>query len=425
MANEIFMPKLSSTMAEGTVIEWFKEEGDTVEVGEPILEIMTDKINIEVESYNDGILLKKYFETDDVVPVNHVIGFIGEAGESVPDEAPGESSGADSDNGPEEAPSQSEQPEGHAKDSESKSELSGKRESMIGKVRATPAARAHARTNDVDIKQITGSGRNGRIHKADVVNHLSAQSKTPAKQAESVDAPVTEVTASQAATVQTEKLRGSRKVTADRMADSSATIPHVTLNFEVEMEPLIELRKDLNEKYKDVKVSFNDLFILIASKALVLHPDVNITFKDNEISYHEERNISLAVAVEKELFVPVVKNTEKMGLFGISKESRRLIEDTRSRKLSQEDMTGGTFTISNLGMYSITSFTPIINKPQAAILGIGATTEQPTLRDGVLHNRKIATLSLSFDHRVINGAPAAAFCDTVKKLTENPIELIL
>ncbi|TVT26980.1 2-oxo acid dehydrogenase subunit E2 [Salinicoccus cyprini] len=423
MANEIFMPKLSSTMAEGTVIEWFKEEGDTVEVGEPILEIMTDKINIEVESYNDGILLKKYFEADDVVPVNHVIGFIGEAGESVPDEAPGES-GAASEEGLD-APAESKQQDDTAESATSKSEVSGKRESMIGKVRATPAARAHARNNDVDIKHVTGSGRNGRIHKADVVNHLYTQTETPAKQTSSVNEPVSSAPESQAAPVRTEKLRGSRKVTADRMADSSSTIPHVTLNFEVNMDTLIELRKNLNARHEDVKVSFNDLFILITSKALNLHPDVNITFQDNEISYHEERNISLAVAVDKELFVPVVKNTEKMGLFGISKEIRRLIEDTRSRKLAQEDMTGGTFTISNLGMYSITSFTPIINKPQAAILGIGATTDQPALKDGVLHNRKVATLSLSFDHRVINGAPAAAFCDTIKKLVEHPIELIL
>lgn len=424
MANEIFMPKLSSTMAEGTVIEWFKEEGDTVEVGEPILEIMTDKINIEVEAYNDGTLLKKYFEADDVVPVNHVIGFIGKAGESVPDEAPGESGSGGSSATTEDATTQSDKKEDSSENTSSKSEVSGQRESMIGKVRATPAARAHARKNGINLQDITGCGRNGRIHKTDVEHHLSTQSKAPVEKAESKHEPVASYPSSQAA-VQTEKLKGSRKVTADRMADSSSTIPHVTLNFEVEMDQLIELRKDLNERYKEVKVSFNDLFILITSKALSLHPDINITFKDNEVNYHEERNISLAVAVDKELFVPVVKNTEKMGLFGISKESRRLIEDTRSRKLSQDDMTGGTFTISNLGMYSITNFTPIINKPQAAILGIGATTEQPALKDGVLYNKKIAVLSLSFDHRVINGAPAAAFCDTIKKLTENPIELIL
>ncbi|GAB3055708.1 dihydrolipoamide acetyltransferase family protein [Salinicoccus sesuvii] len=424
MANEIFMPKLSSTMAEGTVIEWFKEEGDTVEVGEPILEIMTDKINIEVEAYNDGTLLKKYFEADDVVPVNHVIGFIGDAGESVPDEAPGESGSGGSSATTEDATTQSDKKEDSSESTSSKSKVSGQRESMIGKVRATPAARAHARKHGINLQDITGCGRNGRIHKADVEHHLSAQSKAPVEKAESKHEPVASHPSTQAA-VQTEKLKGSRKVTADRMADSSSTIPHVTLNFEVEMDQLIDLRRDLNERHNEVKVSFNDLFILIASKALSLHPDINITFQNNEISYHEERNISLAVALEKELFVPVVKNTEKMGLFGISKDTKRLIEETRNRKLSQDDMTGGTFTISNLGMYSINSFTPIINKPQAAILGIGATKEQPALKDGVLYNKKIAVLSLSFDHRVINGAPAAAFCDTIKKLTENPIELIL
>lgn len=420
MPNEIFMPKLSSTMAEGTVIEWFKDEGETVEVGEPILEIMTDKINIEVEAYHEGILLKTYFEADDVVPVNHVIGYIGEEGEEVPDTAPGLSSEASSEEtaeegsgGDQDAPADTAAPE-EKTPSKSGRTVSGTRETDLGKVRATPAARALARNKGIDIHDVSGSGRNGRIHKQDVTDHTSGSDKRQ-------QAPVSH----QATGVRTEKLKGARKIVADRMADSSVSIPHVTIDFEIEMDSLIDLRNRVNQQNPDDKVSFNDLFILITSKALSRHPEINITFENDEIRYHDARNIGLAVAVDKELLVPVIKNTESKSLISIRNDSKELISKARDGKLAPAEMQEGTFTISNLGMYSIKQFTPIINKPQAGILGIGGTMDRPAVHEGRLINKKVATFSLSFDHRVINGAPAAAFCDTVKHLAENPVELIL
>ncbi|WP_017550001.1 dihydrolipoamide acetyltransferase family protein [Salinicoccus carnicancri] len=420
MPNEIFMPKLSSTMAEGTVIEWFKDEGETVEIGEPILEIMTDKINIEVEAYHEGILLKTYFGADDVVPVNHVIGYIGEEGEGVPDTAPGLSSeasaeetggkGSREDNA---ASSDTGTPEEKAP-SKSDRTVSGTRENSLGKVRATPAARALARNEGIDIHDVSGSGRNGRIHKQDVADHTSGSE-------EHQKTPVNHL----ATGVRTEKLKGARKTVADRMADSSTSIPHVTIDFEVEMDNLIDLRNRVNQQNPDDKVSFSDLFILITSRALNRHPEINITFENDVIQYHDARNIGLAVAVDKELLVPVIKNTESKSLLSIRDDSKELISKARDGKLIPAEMQGGTFTISNLGMYSIRQFTPIINKPQAGILGIGGTMDRPAVHDGRLINKKAATFSLSFDHRGVNGAPAAAFCNTVKHLAENPVELIL
>ncbi len=419
MPNEIFMPKLSSTMAEGTIIEWFKEEGDDIEVGEPILEIMTDKINIEVEAYHEGILLKKYFESDDAVPVNHVIGYIGEEGENVPDTAPGESKEAGQDDTEEDSQDTAAEPSKTEAQNESTANertVSAERESKLGKVRATPAARALARNKGIDIHDVSGSGRNGRIHKHDVETHQPGTSADTLQQTvETVASPESSI----------EKLKGARKVVADRMAESSSTIPHVTIDFEVGMDSLIDLRNHVNQQNPDDKVSFNDLFILITAKALGKHPDVNITFENDEIHYHSAKNIGLAVASDKELLVPVVKNTESKSLLSIRDDSKDLIRKSRDGKLSPAEMQGGTFTISNLGMYNIKQFTPIINKPQAAILGIGGTTDKPAVEDDKLVNRKVATLSLSFDHRVINGAPAAAFCDSVKRLAENPVELIL
>ncbi|MFD2830482.1 dihydrolipoamide acetyltransferase family protein [Corticicoccus populi] len=419
MAKEIFMPKLSSTMAEGTVIEWFKDEGDTVETGEPILEIMTDKINIEVESYHDGVLLKKYYETDDVVPVNQVIGYIGDSGEDVPDTPPEQASG-DTDDTEQNSDASSENTETDVRKDSKDDTGAENTQSRIGKVPATPSARALARNNDVDIKDVTGSGRNGRIHREDVAEYINSikDEKQSPKTAETA-------AAGQPETVKTSKLKGAQKVTADRMLDSRNTIPHVTMDFEVSMGRLIELRKTLNDNTDDIKISFNDLFTAAVSAALKKHPDINITYQNNEIHHHESVNIGIAVASGSELFVPVIKNAGQRGLSSISEESKKIIRQIKDKNFTEGLMSDGTFTISNLGMYNIKQFTPIINKPQAAILGIGGMYDVVDLVDDKCVKVKKSTLSLSFDHRVINGAPAAAFCDTVKELVENPVKLLL
>ncbi|SDJ56521.1 dihydrolipoamide acetyltransferase family protein [Salimicrobium halophilum] len=438
MANEIFMPKLSSTMEEGVILDWFKEEGDEIETGEPIFEIMTDKINIEVESYHDGILLKKYFHKDDTVPVNHVIGFIGEQGEEVPDTPPAsdEESSADESSSPEQetaAPAQ-----------EPETEVSTE------KVRATPAARAAAREKNVSLHNVSGSGPKGRIHKADVLSSGSQGKSTPlaekmashhgidTKNVEGtgaggkvmkndINALLAESSENRPENV-TESLRGVRKVTAERMADSSSTIPHVTMDFEVDMEQVIRLREALKssvEKATGQKLSYNEIFVLAVSKALQRHPDINITYDKETITYHNEVNVGVAVAVEENLYVPVLKNTERKSLSMLADELKPLIFNTREGRIDSASMQGGTFTISNLGMFAIDSFTPIINKPQGAILGISRMKEVPVVKEGEVKVSSVTTFSLSFDHRVINGAPAAAFCTTLKNLLEEPYELLV
>ncbi|PTL37515.1 dihydrolipoamide acetyltransferase family protein [Alkalicoccus saliphilus] len=444
MAKEIFMPKLSSTMTEGTLLEWFKEEGEEVETGDPVFEIMTDKINIEVEAYEDGILLKKYYKSDDIIPVNQVVGYIGETGEKVPDTPPliddseGEAAG--------EAEESDETPRTSA------SEESGEKEELEtsgspDKVRATPAARAAAREKEIDITTIKGSGPKGRIHAADVTAVPQTAATPLAKRiADDHDVNLQEVkgsgvhqkinkqdvlnvvSSSTEEAQTTEKLKGVRKITAERMSESASAIPHVTMNFSVNMTKIADMKKTLGptiEEKTGRRLSFNDLFIFITAKALKRHPELNVTFDGETITYHEAVHMGTAVAIDEKLFVPVLPNAEASSLTEVKNNSATLIEKSRSQSLAVEEMQGGTFTISNLGMYAIDSFNPIINQPQGAILGISAIEDKPVVVNGEITVQPVTTCSLSFDHRIINGAPAAAFCTTLKQLIEEPYELFV
>lgn len=436
MAKEIFMPKLSSTMEEGVILEWFKEEGDEIETGEPIFEVMTDKINIEVEAYEDGLLLKKYFDKDETVPVNHIIGYIGEEGEQVPETPPAAEEEEDSTpSSEEEAP----EPEAPSRETEEPA--------AEEKVRATPAARAAAREKGIALQEVRGSGPKGRIHKADVTSIQDTKSTPLAEKiASHHEVDIKEVKGTGAhgkvkkqdvydqleqATHDTdtqETLKGVRKITAERMADSSSTIPHVTMDFEVNMDRIIQLRESLKrsvEERTSYKLSYNEIFVLAVTKALMRHPDLNLTFDNDTITYHSTISIGMAVAVNENLYVPVLENTHTKTLSTITEELKPLINSTREGKIDSAAMQGGTFTISNLGMFAIDSFTPIINKPQGAILGISRMKEAPVVVDGNVQVSNVTTFSLSFDHRIINGAPAAAFCTTLKELLENPYELLV
>ncbi|MFK9091807.1 dihydrolipoamide acetyltransferase family protein [Bacillus salipaludis] len=451
MAKEIFMPKLSSTMAEGTLLQWFKEEGDSVEIGEPLFEIMTDKINIEVEAYDPGILLKKYFQVDDQVPVNQIIGYIGEAGEKVPDTSPGIS-------GSEEAeqvvsveamvstPAETAIPVGTGAAGES-----GQSE----KPRATPAARRLARVNDLTLGSIKGSGPNGRVQKRDVVTVVesaAAQPKAtplarkiaaaeqvdlfavtgsgingkivktdvmpPASRAEDALAP---------AASQRKKMSGMRKVIAERMAQSAYTAPHVTLTTDVDMTKVKELRSTLLpiiEKQTGLRLSYTEVLIKASGAALARHPEVNVSIEGDEIVQHGPVHIGLAVAVPGGLMVPVVKDVLFKGLAEVTQDAKDIGQRARDNKLLPDQMKGSTFTISNLGMYAIDAFTPIINQPDSAILGVGRIVDKPVAVNGALEIRPMMTLSLSFDHRAIDGAPAAAFLTELKQILENPFELL-
>ncbi len=450
MPKEIFMPKLSSTMQVGTLLQWFKDEGDSVEVGEPLFEIMTDKINIEVESYEDGILLKRYFEEDDEVPINHVVGYIGEAGEEVPESPPGESGVS---NKPDSTKSQG--------SSEQKTETAPQEQpsEQPEKVRATPAARRVAREREVSLAEIEGSGPKGRVHQADVESFTavasaaasSSSSATPLAQkvakAEGVElqdiagsgprgkiyrADVEKAKQPEAApqtiSAKRVKMAGMRKVVADRMLHSKMTAPHVTLNSEIHMVEVVAMRKRLLspiEKQTGYRISYTEIILKATAHALKRHPNINISLEGNEIVQHDAVHIGLAVALEDGLLVPVIKDADQKGLAELTADCKSAGQKAKSGKLKPDEMSGGTFTISNLGMYAVDTFNPVINQPESAILGIGRINEKPVGVDGQIVLRPMMGVSLSFDHRVIDGAPAAAFLTDLKAILENPLELLM
>lgn len=443
MAKEIFMPKLSSTMETGTLLQWFKEEGDSVEIGEPLFEIMTDKINIEVESYEEGVLLKKYFGEDDQVPVNHVIGYIGTEGEDVSKEAPGVS-GAETE---EAAPAENPEPQLVA---------AGSAETVITdeKPRATPAARHLARTEGIELRDVQGSGPNGRVHKKDITAHAEGSSvdakATPLARkvaaGEGVDLSTVQgsgangkvvkqdvisakrTTAPAADTSTRKKMSGMRKVIAERMVQSKQTAPHVTMTSEIDMTKVKELRASLLpvvEKQTGFRLSYTEILMKATAAALARNPEINVSLEGDEIVQHGHVHLGLAVAVADGLMVPVIKDVLAKGLAELTQDAKEISQRARENKLLPDQMKGSTFTISNVGMYAVDMFTPVINQPESAILGVGRMQDKPVAVNGALEIRPMITLSLSFDHRVIDGAPAAAFLTELKDILENPYELLV
>ncbi|SES92198.1 pyruvate dehydrogenase E2 component (dihydrolipoamide acetyltransferase) [Oceanobacillus limi] len=446
MAKEVFMPKLSSTMAVGTLLQWFKEEGETVEVGEPLFEIMTDKINIEVESYEEGVLLKRYYEVDEEIPVNAVIGYVGEAGEEVPEKAPAVDAEANAD----------EEVETEVVETQSTQKDGASAQTEDGKVRATPAARRVARENEFDLASVVGTGPKGRIHEQDVVEAVGANKVFATPLAEKIanenGVDLREVTGTgsrgkiekadvlaymngsssskKAEELEGErvKLKGLRKAVADKMVESTRSIPHVTLTSEVDMTKVIELRKALLpvvEAQTGYRLSFTEVIMKTVAHTLGNHPKVNASLVGDEIIMNKDVNIGLAVAVENGLIVPSVKQANKKGLAALTEVSKTLGAKARENKLTPDEMSGSTFTISNLGMYAIDGFTPIINPPETAILGVGRIVEKPVVVDGSVEVRPMMVLSLSFDHRAIDGAPAAAFLTELKESLEDPYSLLV
>lgn len=446
MAKEIFMPKLSSTMQIGTLLQWLKEEGDSVEVGDPLFEIMTDKINIEVESYEEGILIKRYFGEDDEVPVNHVVGYIGETDEEVPDSPPGE---ADVDSTEVEETRQSNHEEQSSNEETEEVTMPPK---SGDKIRATPAARRASKEKGIVLDEVAGTGPKGRIHEADVNGYTNISDKaTPlakkVAKAERVDLSSIQGSGSNGKIYRSDvdetlskddevspspqkrkKLEGIRKIVANRMAESASTVPHVTLTSEIDMTEVISMRKQLLgniEKKTGYRLSYTEVILKAVAHTLKQHPIVNSSLQGDEIIFHDVVNIGIAVAVENGLLVPVVKNADQKGLASLTEECKTLGKAARDNKLKPDFMSGGTFTISNLGMYAVDSFTPIINQPESAILGVGRINEKPVGINGSIELRPIMGLSLSFDHRIIDGAPAAAFLTDLKLVLEQPFELLV
>ena len=431
MAIEILMPKLGLTMTEGTIEEWKKKEGDPIAKGDIIVTVATDKLTNDIEAYEDGVLLKILAGEGETVECKAVIGWMGQPGEAVPGAAAPAAAAA--------APVE----EAAAPAAEEKKCCCKKAEG--GYVPATPYAKKLAKEKGYDLAAIPATGYNGVLVAKDVLGYTPAAaapavkaSPLAAKLAEDLGIDLTQVNAHgrvlaedilkylqsgavAAAPAEREEIvpmSGMRKVIAKNMLNSHMTSPTVSFNLSVDMSEMKAYRKQL--KKNDVKVSYTDLIVKFVAKALTEFPLLNCSVVDNKIVYKHYVNMGVAVALENGLVVPNVTDADKKSLKEISAEIKELAELAREGKLGGDKLTGGTFTITNLGMYGIESFTPIINQPEVAILGVTTMEDKVVVRDGEMVIRPMMTLSLTADHRVVDGSVAAQFLQRVKALMENP-----
>lgn len=426
MAEVVYMPKLSDTMTEGVVAAWTKKVGDAVKSGEVLAEIETDKATMEFESFFDGVLLHIGVETGQTAPVNSVLAIIGEAGEDIsailanaaavapgatPEPAPAPASA------PSPAPvAQTAAPEPVAAAAAAPVAAPIVANNNSERVFASPLAKKLAAERGIAIEAVAGTGENGRIVKRDVDHYVPY---TPAGNAPSY-------TAAPSGTVSftDEPITQMRKTIARRLAESKFTAPHFYLTLDIDMDAAIATRKSLNS-LDGVKVSFNDMVIKAVAMALRKHPAVNSAWMGDFIRRNEHVNIGVAVAVEDGLLVPVVRFADGKGLTQISAEVRDYAQKAKEKKLQPADWEGNTFTISNLGMFGIESFTAIVNPPDACILAIGGIKEVPVVKNGQVVPGNVMKVTLSCDHRVVDGASGAAFLQTFKTYMEQPAAMLL
>ncbi|MDN5311774.1 MAG: hypothetical protein PWQ68_747 [Thermoanaerobacteraceae bacterium] len=442
MATVVKMPKLGTTMEEGTIIKWLKKEGEPVEKGEAYVEIQTDKVNLEDEAPESGILRKILVPEGAVVSVGKEIAIIAGVDEPLPEIS-------------EEKAKETENPASqNLKTGEEIKEQPKETEAVEGKVKASPAAKRVARENDVDLSKVTPTGPDGRIVEKDVLvfieNNKVKATPVARKIAEEqgIDlnkiqkAPGERITKQDLMPLEEQKqevpvtsgirqtipVTGMRKIIAERMAKSKATAPHIYLTLEVDMTKAMELREKLIPAIQNQygsKLSYNDILIKASAVAIKQNPIINSTFNDDEIIIKEDINIGLAVALENGLIVPVVRCADKKGLGEISRDTTQLIEKARTGKLLPDDYQGGTFTITNLGMYDIENFKAIINQPESAILAVGKIMKKPVVIDDQIVIRPMMNLTLSCDHRVIDGAQGARFLQRIKQILEEPLEMLM
>ncbi len=382
MGKEVVMPKLGLTMSKGKIVEWKKKEGDKVEAGEDIAIIETEKITTTIKAPISGIILKIYAKEGEEVPVGQIIAFIGEPGETPPSITPTRAE--------EVAPP------------EVKQKMEVKAE-----VRATPRARKLAKEKGIDLTMVRGTGPGGMITEEDVLRELEGKTKFSL-----LGIRVREII----------PMSPMRKEISRRMTQSLQTMAQVTLSMEVNATNLVKIREEIEKKTGE-KITYTDIIVKVVSSLLKTHPYLNATLEGDEIKILDEINIGIAVALDQGLIVPVIRNADKKSIVEISREAHELADKARENKLSPDDVTMGTFTVSNLGMYDIDSFTPIINPPQTAILGVGRIKKSPiVLGDSILIGYTM-WLSLTFDHRVLDGHTASKFLKELASIIESEEEL--
>jgi pyruvate dehydrogenase E2 component (dihydrolipoamide acetyltransferase) len=422
MAEVIYMPKLSDTMTEGVVAEWHKKVGDAVKSGELLAEIETDKATMEFESFYDGVLLHIGVEKGKTAPVNALLAIIGEKGEdiqsligsSATSEAPAEEKKEEK---KDEAPAK-EEVKAEAKAPEKKTEAP-KAAPVVnnsgGRILASPLAKKLAEEKGVDLSFITGTGEGGRITKRDVDHYVP------------YDAPARPAAASGAAMSESytdEPVSQMRKTIARRLGESKFTAPHFYLTISLDMDNAIAARKAMNS-HEGVKVSFNDMVIKAVSLALRKHPAINSSWLGDVIRRNNHVHIGVAVAVDEGLLVPVIRFADSKGLSQIGEEVKVLAQKAKDKKLQPAEWEGNTFTVSNLGMFGIEQFTAIINSPDSCILAVGGISQEPVVKNGQVVPGNIMKVTLSCDHRVVDGATGAAFLQTFKQYMENPVMMLV
>ena len=413
----ITIPRLSDTMTEGKVAKWHKNVGDEVKEGDILAEIETDKAVQDFESEFNGTLLHQGVAEGNGGPVDSVLAIIGPAGTDVSAILSGGKAKAEN-------KAAAEKPK-ETKEETAKAEVPQNNDG--GRLAISPLARKMAAEKGIELKQLQGSGENGRIVKKDV------ESYTPSKQQTSANTEKVSAQASPAAQVAADFVSGEttetpnsqvRNIIAKRLAESKFSAPHYYLMVEISMDKAIEARKEINS-LPDTKISFNDMIIKATAMALRKHPQVNSSWAGDKIIHHGDINVGVAVAIPDGLVVPVLRNTDRMNYLEISSAVKDMASRAKSKGLKANEMEGSTFSVSNLGMFGIETFTSIINQPNSAILSVGAIIEKPVVKDGQIVVGNTMKLSLACDHRVVDGATGAQFLQTLKTYLEQPLTLLL
>ena len=449
MATKVIMPKLSPTMEEGQISRWLKKEGDKVAMGEPLAEIDTDKATMEMQALANGVLRKIIVGEGQSAPLGDPIAIVGEADEDISSllaEAAAAAPAPPAQQAPAQpeppppapTPATAEQPappQAQAAAAGSATNATNGRQTAAapapassGRLIVSPLAARMAAESGLDLRSVQGSGPNGRIIKKDIEAALSQPKAAPAPQrypraVEAAQFQPAQIAAASA--YRDEPATQIRQTIAKRLVTSLGPVPHFFLTTDIEMDRAAEMRKGINALDPDLKISINDIIIKVTAAALIQHPEVNASFQEKFLRYYENADIGVAVAIEEGLITPVVRAANQKSLSQIAAEVRELAERARSKRLKPEEYTGATFSISNLGMFGIDEFTAVINPPEGAILAIGAMTPKPVVRDNEIVIRQIMRVTMSCDHRVIDGATGAKFLQTFKKILENPLYLVV
>ncbi len=387
MAIEVILPKLTTTMDVGTIVSWLKQEGDVVQAGQPLFELETDKVTMEVEAPANGTLSRILSPAGSTLPIGQVVAVI--AAEAS------------------QAPSPTAQPEER-------------------RVKISPLARRLAQEHGLDVSLLEGSGPGGRIIEDDVRSAIERLAAAPAAvlRVPMAAAPPAEALTPPAGGGRLVPISSVRRITAERLAASAHTVARVTLTAEADASRLVDWRTRLkSQPRREPTPTYTDLVVFVLARLLPEHPYLNARFEADAIRLLDQINIGVAVDTERGLLVPVLREVDKKDLPALTQESARLIEKARAGRATPEDLSGGTFTVTNLGMYAVETFTPIINLPECAILGLGQIAPKPAVYRNEIVARHMMPLSLSFDHRLVDGAPAARFLQSLKDLIEEPLLL--